>query len=141
MTPKAGRHKPPVVSFPTTPGTTTTVTTTTETSSLEEATTSNLRPLRHVEANVVRHGEPLTFLPWFSFQVLRIRMRILGSLPLTNRSGWESGEAQKHDADPEHWYRTFTSFFKDRNSKRIQKNSRNQGFSYYFCLMMKDPYL
>jgi hypothetical protein len=60
MTPKAGRHKPPVVSCPTTPGTTTTVTTTTETSSLEEATTSNLRPLRHVEANVVRHGELLT---------------------------------------------------------------------------------
>jgi hypothetical protein len=58
MTPKAGRHKPPVVSSATTtPGTTTTVTTTTESSSLEEATTSNLRPLRHVEANVVRHGE------------------------------------------------------------------------------------
>jgi hypothetical protein len=32
---------------------------------------------------------------------------------------------------------TFTSFFKDKKSKRVTKNSRNQGFSYYFCMMME----
>ncbi len=34
---------------------------------------------------------------------------------------------------------TFTSFFKDEKSKRSHKwkNSRNQGFSYYFCLMIE----
>jgi hypothetical protein len=30
---------------------------------------------------------------------------------------------------------TFTSFFKDKTSQ----NCRNQGFSYYFCLMMQGP--
>jgi hypothetical protein len=34
---------------------------------------------------------------------------------------------------------TFTSFFKDKKSKRCHKlqKSRNQGFSYYFCLMIE----
>jgi len=32
---------------------------------------------------------------------------------------------------------TFTSFFKDKKSKRSHKNSRSQGFSYYFCLMIE----
>jgi hypothetical protein len=33
---------------------------------------------------------------------------------------------------------TFTSFFKDKKSKEVtkQQNSRNHGFSYYFCLMI-----
>ncbi len=31
---------------------------------------------------------------------------------------------------------TFTSFFKDKKSKRVT-NSRNQGFSYYFSLMIE----
>jgi hypothetical protein len=31
---------------------------------------------------------------------------------------------------------TFTSFFKDKKSKRAT-NSRNQGFSYYFCMMIE----
>jgi hypothetical protein len=30
---------------------------------------------------------------------------------------------------------TLTSFFKDKKSKRSKKNSRNQTFSYYFCLI------
>jgi hypothetical protein len=29
---------------------------------------------------------------------------------------------------------TFTSFFKDKKSKKLSQNSKNQGFSYYFCL-------
>jgi hypothetical protein len=32
---------------------------------------------------------------------------------------------------------TFTSFFKDEKSKRESHNSRNQGFSYYFCMMIE----
>jgi hypothetical protein len=31
---------------------------------------------------------------------------------------------------------TFTSFFKDKKSQKSQ-NSRNQGFSYYFCLLIE----
>ncbi len=31
---------------------------------------------------------------------------------------------------------TFTPFFKDKKSKKSQ-NSRNQGFSYYFCMMIE----
>jgi hypothetical protein len=34
---------------------------------------------------------------------------------------------------------TFTSFFKDKKSKRVTKyrGIRNQGFSYYFCMMIE----
>jgi hypothetical protein len=35
-----------------------------------------------------------------------------------------------------HWNRFSTSFFKDKKSKKSQ-NNRNQGFSYYFCLMIE----
>jgi hypothetical protein len=31
----------------------------------------------------------------------------------------------------------FTSFFEDKKSKKEAQNSRNKGFSYYFCLMIK----
>jgi hypothetical protein len=38
-----------------------------------------------------------------------VRIRILGSLPLTNGSGCDSGRPQNKptdpDSDPEHWYR------------------------------------
>jgi hypothetical protein len=73
-------------------------------------------------------------------KVLRVRdilawIRIFGSVTLTNGST---------DADPEvprTYIRntgTFTSFFKDKiKSKKKSQNSRNQGFSYYFCLMME----
>jgi hypothetical protein len=30
---------------------------------------------------------------------------------------------------------TLTSFFKDKKSQKEPQNSRNQGFSYYFCMM------
>jgi hypothetical protein len=37
------------------------------------------------------------------------------------------------------WASTFTSFFKDKKSKRSHKTvSRNQGFSYYFCLKTEE---
>ncbi len=142
MTPKAGRHKPPVVSTPTTPGTTTTVTTTTETSSLEEATTSNLRPLRHVEANVVRHGEPLTFSlglafssvadpdpclwltdpdgdPWGpkNMRILRIRMLIRKTLVHLHQNS------------------------KERSDKEVKKTVEIEVFLNFFCLTMKGSLL
>jgi hypothetical protein len=31
----------------------------------------------------------------------------------------------------------FTSFFKDKKVQKKSQNSRNQGFSYYFCLMIE----
>ncbi len=53
--------------------------------------------------------------PQIRTSVLRIRMRIQ--------------EAQKHtdstDPDPEHWYKVI----------KMSQNSRNQGFSFYICLM------
>ncbi len=30
---------------------------------------------------------------------------------------------------------TFTSFYKEKNAQKKSQNSRNQGFSYLFCLM------
>ncbi len=33
---------------------------------------------------------------------------------------------------------TFTSFVKDKKSKKKSQKSRNQGFSYYFCLMIEE---
>jgi hypothetical protein len=57
--------------------------------------------------------------------LVRILIQILGSVPLTNRSGCGSGRPKKHtdptdpdsDADSEHWYiYIFTSFFKDKKS-------------------------
>jgi hypothetical protein len=32
---------------------------------------------------------------------------------------------------------TFTLFFKDKKPKEVKENSINQGFSYYFCLMIE----
>jgi hypothetical protein len=32
---------------------------------------------------------------------------------------------------------TFTSFFKDKKIQKKSQNSKNQGFSYYFCLMIE----
>ncbi len=52
----------------------------------------------------------------FIFDIL-VRIRIRGPIPLRIFCR----------------YRTFTSFFKAKKSKR----SRNQGFAYYFCLMME----
>ncbi len=79
---------------------------------------------------------------------IRIRIQIRGSMPLTNGSGscyfrhWPSRCQQKTN-----FYflfliclllfeGTFTSFFKDKSQKESQ-NSRNQGFSIYFCMMIE----
>jgi hypothetical protein len=66
-----------------------------------------------------------------------MQMRILGSVPLSNGSGYGS-ERPKNiprqdptepdlDADQEHWFKV----------KKKSQNSKNQGFSYQFCLMME----
>ena len=79
-----------------------------------------------------------------SLEVLRIRdmlvrihmrMRILGSVPLTN--GSECGSGRPNNAG------TFISFFKDKKVIKKSQNSRNQGFLTIFAWWWKDlePYL
>jgi hypothetical protein len=59
-----------------------------------------------------------------------------GSVPLTNGSGCGSGRPKKNTdpTDPEHWY-IYIILQELKVIKKLQ-NSRNQGFSYYNCLMM-----
>ncbi len=85
-----------------------------------------------------------------------VRIRIRGSMPLTNGSGsgfWSGSCYFRHwpsRPQPKNNNKkffcslllegTFASFFEDKKSKRSHKksqNSRNQGFSYYFCLMIE----
>ncbi len=99
--------------------------------------------------------DPAFFRQWPSrrqLAVLRIHdilvwMRIRGSMPLTNGSGsfyfhhWPSRCQQKTNFFTKFFCillleGTFTLFFKDKKSKKSQ-NSRNQGFSYYFCMMIE----
>ncbi len=72
------------------------------------------------------------------------RIRIRGSMPLTNGSGfgscyfrhWPSRRQQKTKFFCLLFFEvTFTSFFKDKKSQ----NSRNQGFFYIFAWRLKDP--
>jgi hypothetical protein len=47
-------------------------------------------------------------------------------------------ETQKHtdpDADSEHWYSYI--ILRRQKVKKKSQNSKNQGFSYYVCLMME----
>ncbi len=79
-------------------------------------------------------------------------IRIRGSMPLTNGSGSRScffrHGPSRCQQKTNFWHYffcillfegTFTSLFKDKKSKRSHKchNSRNQSFSYYFCLMIE----
>ncbi len=70
-------------------------------------------------------------------------IRIRGSMPLTNGSGscsfchWPSRRQQITNLKNKLLFEgTFTSFCKDKKSKRSQ-NSMDQCFSYYFCLMIE----
>ncbi len=94
---------------------------------------------------------------WLCFytSVLRIhgnfvRIRIRGSMPLTNGSGfrscffrqWPTRRQQKTNLKKLFFCLllfegTFTSFFKVKKVKKKSQNSRNQGFSYYCCLMVE----
>ncbi len=82
-----------------------------------------------------------------------IRIRIRGSMPLTNGSGsgcgsgsfychhWPSRCQQKNTLKKKFFCillfeGTFTSFFKGKKSKRSHKTV-DPGFSYYFCLMIE----
>jgi hypothetical protein len=75
--------------------------------------------------------------------VLRIRdilerLRILGSVAMTNGSGCGSG-SHKNIRIRIRNTGTFTSFFKDKKVIKKSQNIRNQGFPYYFCLLMEGP--
>ncbi len=66
----------------------------------------------------------------------RIRMRI--RILLFSSGTFKTPTKYQFKKSFSAWYffeGTFTSFFKDKNQKESQ-NSRNQGFSYYFCLMI-----
>jgi hypothetical protein len=54
------------------------------------------------------------------------------------REAQEYTDPTDPDPDADSDTGTFTSFFQDKVIKKLQ-NSRNQGFSYYFCMMMHDP--
>ncbi len=97
-----------------------------------------------------------TYIPVFRIHdiLVWIRIRILGSMPLTNGSGFRSGSGCESFYF-HHWpsscqqktnwfkkvfrYITFLRYlyiiFKDKKSKRCQKTVE-QGFSYYICLMI-----
>ena len=89
-----------------------------------------------------------------------IRIRILGSMPLTNGSGFGSGSGSwildpdpaifvidLQDASKKLIFKTIFSayyFLKVHlhhiskiKSQKESQNSRNQGFSYYFCMMIE----
>ncbi len=74
---------------------------------------------------------------------IRIRIWIGGSMPRTNGSGCGSRSYcyQKNNFFNNffcllHFEGTFGSFLKIKRQKN-SPNSRNQGFSYYFCLMIE----
>jgi hypothetical protein len=81
------------------------------------------------------------------FAVLQIHdilgwIRIRGSMPLTNGFAIDLQDASKKLIFQQNFLclllfeATFTSFFKDKKSKESQ-NSKNQGFSYNFCMMIE----
>jgi hypothetical protein len=96
----------------------------------------------------------LCFLTELRIHDILVWIRIRGSMPLTNGSGsWildpdpaifvtDLQDANKKIILVTNFFcrllfeGTFTSFFKEKKSKRV-KNSRNQGFSYYFCMMIE----
>jgi hypothetical protein len=83
---------------------------------------------------------------------IRIRILICGSMPLTNWSGsgscsfrhWPSRYQQKTN-----WEKSFSAYFclkaqlhnfsmiKVKKKSQNRRNHRNQGFAYYFCLMIE----
>jgi hypothetical protein len=65
---------------------------------------------------------------WIGDILVRSRMhiRILGSVPLSDGSGYGSGR-----------FKTYGSGTLVNSQKEVTKQSRNQGFCYYFCLMME----
>ncbi len=64
---------------------------------------------------------------------IRMRIRILGSVPLTNNPNAETHGS--YGSDPEHWhiYIILQSYIVIKKSQ----NRVNQGFWYYFCFMME----
>ncbi len=79
--------------------------------------------------------------------LVRILIRICGSLPLINGSGsfsFRQWSSKRHQKIIFFWCfclllfeGKFTSFFKDKKSQRSHKTLEIKGFSYYFCLMIE----
>ncbi len=78
---------------------------------------------------------------------IRFRIRIRGSMPITNGSGFGTGSFYFHHWPTKNSFKkkifcillfedTITLVFKDVTKKK-SLNSRIQGFSYYFCLMIE----
>ncbi len=71
-----------------------------------------------------------------------------GSVPLTNGSGSGSGSCYFRQTATKNVFpkllclllfeATFTSLFKDKKVTKKSQNSRNEGFSKYFCLMIEE---
>ncbi len=85
---------------------------------------------------------------WIHDILVWIRIRIRGSMPLTNGSGscnfchWPSRCQQKTNFLTQFFllvtfWRHIYIIIKDKKSKRVTKNNRIQGFSYYFCMMIE----
>jgi hypothetical protein len=105
----------------------------------------------HVVVLVLRIHDILVWI-----QGNRIRIWIRGSMPLTNGSGFGSGSGcgsgscyfviDLQDANKKIFFYnffclilfegTFTSFSKIKSQEKTQ-SSKNQGFSYYFCLVIE----
>jgi hypothetical protein len=81
--------------------------------------------------------------------LLWIQIRIRGSIALINGPATDADPdpaifvSDLHNSQQTHFFGrllfegTFTSFFKNKKIIKESQNSRNQCFSYYFCLMIE----
>ncbi len=96
--------------------------------------------LKVLESSQVQAPKPVLRIP-----DIMVRIRIRGSVPVTNRSGscyfrqWQDGNNKKNS----NFFcfllfeATLTSVFKEKSRHKESQNRRNQGFSYYFCLVIE----
>ncbi len=73
---------------------------------------------------------------------IRIQIRIRGSMPLTNGSGFGSGSCYfpvifNTIFSAYYFLKVHLYHFSKIKSQKESQNSRNQGFSYYFCMMIE----
>ncbi len=79
------------------------------------------------------------------FRIILVRIRIRGSIPLTNGSGSFSFRQWPSRCQQKYLLKFFVCYFlkvhlhHSSQNKSIKKsqNNRNHGFSYYFCLMIE----
>jgi hypothetical protein len=97
--------------------------------------------LKVLESSQVHAPKPVLRIP-----DIMVRIRIRGSVPLTNRSGscyfrqWPSRWRQTKNSNLFCFLlfeAPLTSVFKEKSRHKESQNSRNQGFYYFFCLMIE----